>query len=145
LNLALNHAYGDHPITGGFFPADSSPGSFDLDHDQRLSGVASLVYSSQGFYLSASGIYGSGLINANDPDSTYGRGLFDFNKHTHVDPNFIANASAGYTWATRGLVIRPQVYVDNVFNSKYLLKGAFFSGASVGRPRSVQFRVNIGV
>ena len=61
-----------------------------------------------------------------------------------MDPNFIANASAGYTWATRGLVIRPQVYVDNVFNSKYLLKGAFFSGASVGRPRSVQFRVNIG-
>lgn len=144
VNVALNHAYGDHPITGGFFPADSSPGSFDLDHDQRLSGVASVVYSSHGFYLSATGIYGSGLTNGNDPDFTYGRGLFDFNTHTHVDPNFIANASAGYTFATRGLVIRPQLYVDNVFNNKYLLKGAFFSGASVGRPRSVQLRVNIG-
>jgi len=31
-----------------------------------------------------------------------------------------------------------------VFDNKYLLKGAFFSGASVGRPRSVQLRVNIG-
>jgi len=144
LNLALNHAYGNHPITGGFFPADSTPGYFDLDHDQRLSGVASLVYSSHGFYLSTTGIYGSGLINANEPDSTYGRGLFDFDKHNHVDPSFILNASAGYTFATGAIVIRPQLYVDNVFDNKYLLKGAFFSGASVGRPRSVQLRVNIG-
>jgi len=144
VNLALNHAYGDHPISGGFFPPDSSPGSLDLDHDQRLSGVASIVYSSRGFYLSTTGTYGSGLTNGNPPDSTYGRGLFDFNQHTHVDPSFILNASAGYTFATRGVVIRPQVYIDNVFDNKYLLKGAFFSGASVGRPRSVQLRVNIG-
>jgi len=144
VNVALNHAYGNHPITGGFFPTDSTPGYFDLDHDQRLSSVASLVYSSHGFYLSATGIYGSGLINANDPDSTYGRGLFDFNTHNHVDPNFILNASAGYTFATGAIVVRPQLYVDNVFDNKYLLKGAFFSGASVGRPRSVQLRVNIG-
>src|SRR5690349_15223421 len=144
LNLALNYAYGAHPISGGFLPPGSSPGSLDLDHDQRLSGVASIVYSSRGFYLSTTGTYGSGLTNGNSPDSTYGRGLFDFNQHTHVDPSFILNASAGYTFATRGVVIRPQVYIDNVFDNKYLLKGAFFSGASVGRPRSVQLRVNIG-
>ena len=106
--------------------------------------MASLVYSSHGFYLSTTGIYGSGLINANEPDSTYGRGLFDFDKHNHVDPSFILNASAGHTFATGAIVIRPQLYVDNVFDNKYLLKGAFFSGASVGRPRSVQLRVNIG-
>jgi len=145
VNLAINHAYGNHPITGGFFPADSSPGYFDLDHDQRVSGVASAVYSNRGFYLSATGIYGSGLINANDPDSTYGRGLFDFNKHIHVDPNFIVNASAGYSFAVGSAIVRPQLYVDNVFNKKYLLKGAFFSGASVGRPRSLQLRVSIGI
>ncbi len=144
VNLAINHAYGTHPITGGFFPADSSPGYFDLDHDQRLSAVASAVYSSRGFYLSATGIYGSGLTNGNDPDSTYGRGLFDFNKNTHVDPNFIVNASAGYSFAVGSTVVRPQLYVDNVFDRKYLLKGAFFSGASVGRPRSLQLRVSIG-
>ena len=92
----------------------------------------------------AAGIYGSGLINANDPDSTYGRGLFDFNKHIHVDPNFIVNASAGYSFAVGSAIVRPQLYVDNVFNKKYLLKGAFFSGASVGRPRSLQVRVSIG-
>jgi outer membrane receptor for Fe3+-dicitrate len=62
----------------------------------------------------------------------------------HVTPSFIVNASAGYTWAVGDVVIRPQLYVDNVFDHKYLLKGAFFSGASVGRPRSVQLRVNVG-
>jgi len=144
VNLALNHAYGIGPITGGFFPVEPPSGYFDLDHDQRLSGVASVVYSQRGFYASATGIYGSGLINANPPDSTYGTGLFDFNKANHVSPNFILNASAGYTWAVGNVVIRPQLYVDNVFDHKYLLKGAFFSGASVGRPRSVQLRVNIG-
>ena len=144
VNLAINHAYGSHPITGGFFPPDSSPGFFDLDHDQRLSGVASAVYSSRGFYLSATGIYGSGLTNGADPDSTYGVGLFDFNKNTHVDPSFIVNASAGYSFAVGSTIVRPQLYVDNVFDRKYLLKGAFFSGASVGRPRNLQVRVSIG-
>ena len=35
INLALNHAYGHGPITGGFFPTDTPEGFFDLDHDQR--------------------------------------------------------------------------------------------------------------
>lgn len=144
LNLALNHAYGRKPITGGFFPADTTAGTFDLDHDQRLSGAASVVYASRGFYLSATGIYGSGLTNGNSPDSTYGTGLLDFNKSIKVDPNFIVNASAGYLFAVGRTVIRPQVYVENLFDSKYALKGPFFSGASLGRPRSVQVRVNIG-
>ena len=47
--------------------------------------------------------------------------------------------------ALGGVVVRPQVYVENVLDSHYLLKGAFFSGASVGRPRSVQVRVNVGI
>src|SRR5437879_5499015 len=144
VNLALNHAYGFDGVTGGFFPPSTDSTPFDLDHDQRLSGVASMVYSAHGFYLSATGIYGSGLTNGNSPDSTYGTGLFDFNKSIKVDPNFIMNASAGYTFAVGATVIRPQVYIENLFDSKYALKGPFFSGASLGRPRSVQFRVNIG-
>src|SRR5437879_539216 len=94
VNVALNHAYGFNGISGGFFPADTTSAPFDLDHDQRLSGTASLVYSARGFYLSATGIYGSGLTNGNSPDSTYGTGLLDFNKSIKVDPNFIMNASA---------------------------------------------------
>jgi len=144
VNVALNHAYGYGAITGGFFPAEPPSGTFDLDHDQRLSGVANLVYSARGFYVSATGTYGSGLTNGADPDSTYGTGLFDFNKSIKVDPSFIVSASAGYAFALGQIVVRPQVYVENAFDHRYLLKGAFFSGASFGRPRSVQVRVNIG-
>jgi hypothetical protein len=144
VNVALNHAYGYGAITGGFFPTQPPSGTFDLDHDQRLSGVANVVYSQHGFYLSTTGIYGSGLTNGADPDSTYGTGLFDFNKSIKVAPSFIVNASTGYAIALGSVVVRPQVYVENIFDKQYLLKGVFFSGASVGRPRSVQLRVNIG-
>ncbi len=68
----------------------------------------------------------------------------DFNKSIKVDPNFIMNASAGYAFPVGGTVFRPQIYVENVLDHKYALKGAFFSGASLGRPRSVQLRMNIG-
>src|SRR5437773_2154744 len=144
VNLALNHAYGYGAITGGFFPAVPPSGTFDLDHDQRLSGVASVVYAARGLYLSATGTYGSGLTNGADPDATYGTGLLDFNKSIKVPSSFILNASAGYAFAVGGAVLRPQIYVENVFDKQYLLKGAFFSGASFGRPRSVQLRMNIG-
>jgi len=145
VNVALNHAYGFNGISGGFFPADTAAAPFDLDHDQRLSGVAGVVYSAGGLYLSATGTYGSGLTNGNSPDSTYGTGLLDFNKSIKVDPSFIVNASAGYTLAIGSTVIRPQVYVENLFDHKYALKGPFFSGAALGRPRSVQLRLNLGL
>jgi TonB-dependent receptor-like protein/carboxypeptidase family protein len=146
INLALNHAYGRGPITGGFFPVDLPPGFFDLDHDQRVSGVASVSYADRHVFATATGLYGSGLTNGNEPDAaTYGRGLFDFNSSIHVDPNFIMNASAGYLLQIGDILLRPEIYVDNLFDHKYLLKGAFFSGASVGRPRTVQIRLNAGL
>lgn len=145
INAALNHAYGFGAITGGFFPNQPPSGSFDLDHDQRLSVVANALYAAHGFFASVTGTYGSGLTNGNDPDSTYGTGLFDFNKSIKVAPSFIVNGSAGYTFVVGGAVLRPQIYVDNALGHQYLLKGAFFSGASVGRPRSVQVRLNIGL
>ena len=145
INAALNHAYGFGAITGGFFPSQPPSGSFDLDHDQRLSVVANALYAAHGFFASVTGTYGSGLTNGNDPDSTYGTGLFAFNKSIKVAPSFIVNASAGYTFVVGSAVLRPQLYVENALGHQYLLKGAFFSGASVGRPRSVQVRLNIGM
>jgi len=62
-----------------------------------------------------------------------------------VKPSFILNASAGYSFAFDGKVVRPQLYIDNVLNDHYLLKGAFFSGAAVGKPRTVELRVNVGM
>ncbi len=144
VNAALNHAYGYGAITGGFFPAELPSGAFDLDHDQRLSVVASATYSMDRLFVSGTGIYGSGLTNGVDPadcNCSYGTGLFDFNSGTHVAPSTIFNASVGYAFVAHGTIVQPELYVDNVFNKTYLLKGAFFSGPSVGRPRSLQLRL----
>lgn len=149
LNASVIHAYGKAPITGGFLPSQPPSGYFDLDHDQRLSLVVSGTYSANKLFVSATAIYGSGLTNGRTtddaPDAAYGTGLFAMNRAFKVDPSAIVNLSAGYTIVTGGAVLRPQVYVENLFDKGYLLKGAFFSGASVGRPRSVQFRLNVGV
>lgn len=144
-NIALNHAYGRGPVTGGFFPAATPDGWFDLDHDQRLSMTGSATYSRGQFFVSGTATYGSGLTNGVDPNDCgcMGRGLFDFNKGTHVAPSTIYNLSLGYTLAIGSTVLRPQLYVENLLNTQYLLKGAFFSGASIGRPRSIQAKVNL--
>jgi hypothetical protein len=146
LNVALNHAYGNGPITGGFFPTDEPQGFFDLDHDQRLSVLGSATYSLRQAYASLTGTYGSGLTNGVDPadcDCSYGTGLLDFNQGIKVKPSFILGASTGISLPFGRSLIHPEFYVDNILNKKYLLKGAFFSGASVGRPRQFQFRVSI--
>ena len=146
LNVALNHAHGRGPITGGFFPADEPQGFFDLDHDQRLSVLGSATYSLKQAYASLTGTYGSGLTNGVDPadcNCSYGTGLFDFNKGIKVNPSFIVNGSTGFSFAFGRALVRPEFYIDNIFDKKYLLKGAFFSGASVGRPRMFQFRLSI--
>ena len=93
-------------------------------------------------------IYGSGLTNGAGADGVgyqSGTGLFDFNKAFKVDPSSIVNMSAGYTIVAGQTIVRPQIYVENLFDRHYLLKGAFFSGASVGRPRSIQVRLNVGL
>ena len=43
------------------------------------------------------------------------------------------------------MVLRPEIFADNLFDKRYFLKGAFFSGASVGRPRSVQVRLKVSM
>ncbi len=148
VNASVIHGYGHAPITGGFLPAEPPSGNFDLDHDQRISLVGSGTYSMNRLFVSATAIYGSGLTNGlttdDLPDATYGTGLFDLNRAFKVDPSTVVNASVGYTFITGRAVLRPQLYVENLFDRRYLLKGAFFSGASVGRPRSIQLRLNVG-
>jgi hypothetical protein len=144
VNFSINHAYGKAPITGGFFPVDTTavPGGwFDLDHDQRISSVASVVFSAHQLYASVTGIYGSGLTNGADITAPIGTGLTSFNRDIHVAPNFIANLSLGYTFLWGKSVLRPELFIDNLFDSQYLLKGQFFSGASAGRPRTIQLQL----
>jgi hypothetical protein len=159
LNASIIHAYGDPPVYGGFFNLDQPNAAFfDLDHDQRVSIVGSLTYSPNHFYVSATGIYGSGLTNGITPDSSVHTnqpnqpaisnsctGLFCFNQPFKVAPSYIQDLSAGYAFASGKTVFRPEVFIDNLFDKHYLLKGAFFSGRSVGRPRSIQVRMNVGM
>lgn len=149
VNASVIHGYGHAPITGGFLPSKPPSGDFDLDHDQRFSIVGSGTYSANRLFVSATAIYGSGLTNGlttdDLPNAQYGTGLFDLNRAFKVEPSAVVNASAGYTFVAGRSVIRPQIYVENLFDRRYLLKGAFFSGASVGRPRSIQLRLNVGM
>jgi Carboxypeptidase regulatory-like domain len=164
VNLAINHAYGQGPITGGFFPISTPNESFDLDHDQRGSAVANVMYSTHGFYVSATGIYGTGLTNGFTPDAdvpndtgsvangtfqpgnkSYCTGLLCFNRAYKVPPSYIQNLSLGYTLYAGSTYLRPEIFITNLFDHTYLLKGAFFSGESVGRPFMIQFRMSLGV
>ncbi len=61
----------------------------------------------------------------------------------HFKPSAILNGSAGYSFTIGRALMQPELYVDSILDKKYLLKGAFFSGRSVGRPRSIQLRLNI--
>jgi len=164
VNLALNHAYGIGPITGGFFPIATPNTQFDLDHDQRFSGVWNLLYSEHRFDVSATGIYGTGLTNGHTPDAnvpydtgsvangtfqpgnkSYCTGLFCFNRAFKVAPSYVQNLSLGYYFYAGRTSVKPEIFFANLFDHAYILKGAFFSGQSIGRPFTVQFKVSLGV
>ena len=143
LNVALSHAYAHGPITGGFSPSVYPSGWYDLDHDQRLSIVGSVSDEHPRWYASATGIFGSGLTNGNPSAGTTGLGLFDFNAAVKVPPSFIVNISAGTTIRVLGRAVRSQFFVENLFNLNYVLKGAFTSGPSMGRPRAMTVRLDV--
>ncbi|MDP4242982.1 MAG: hypothetical protein Q8921_09625 [Bacteroidota bacterium] len=146
LNTAIIHAYGSGLITGGFLPISTVGPAQDLDHDQRLSVVASLNYQPEDWFANATGIYGSGLTNGNPSNEPYGTGLFDFNQFAHVMPSWIVNLSAGYTFhLTGGTTIAPSLFVGNLLDHQHLIKGAYFSGASWEESRNVIFRVDIHI
>jgi hypothetical protein len=143
INSSIIHAYGVGAISGGFVPfADDGPAT-DLDHDQRLSVVASLNYQPSDWYANVVGIYGSGLTNGNPDGLSYSTGLFDFNQGTHVTPSWIINIGGGYTFhLTGGSTISPSLYIGNVFDNESLLKGAYFSSAFWEEPRSIILKVD---
>lgn len=141
MNLALTHAYGLGPVSGGFLPADSSFAPFDLDHDQRLSTVIGLNYQPQNWFVNLVAIYGSGLTNGNE-DAAFRTGLIDFNQDGHTTPSWILNLAGGYTFPLGGgQTLTPSLYITNLFDHDHLIKGAFFSGASFEEPRNVVLKL----
>jgi hypothetical protein len=143
VNAGLSHASAIGPVTGGFFPTPYPSGWFDQDHDQRLSIVASETCALRAGFASVTGIFGSGLTNGNPGAAPNETGPFDFNPRIKVAPSFIVNAAAGRSWTVGAATLRTELSVDNVFDRRYILKGAFTSGPSVGRPRSIQVKVTV--
>jgi hypothetical protein len=144
LNTSLIHTYGTGLLTGGFLPINTDSTASDLDHDQRLSIVASLNYQPTDWYVNVTGIYGSGLTNGAGTPGNYATGLFDFNQYAHVTPSWIFNLGAGYTFhLAGGTTIAPSLSIGNIFDHEHLLKGAYFSGASWEEPRNAILRVDV--
>ena len=144
VNTSIIHAYGTGALTGGFLAISSDGAATDLDHDQRLSVVASLDYQPNDWFGNITGIYGSGLTNGNPSNQPYGTGLFDFNQFAHVTPSWIFNLGGGHTFhLSNGATIAPSLYVGNILDYEHLLKGAYFSGASWEEPRNVILRVDV--
>jgi hypothetical protein len=143
VNASLIHAYGLGTISGGFLPFNDDGSGTDLDHDQRLSVVASINYQPQNWFANLTAIYGSGLTNGNG-GYTFGTGLFDFNQGAHTTPSWILNASVGYDIRlSGGSVLRPSLYVNNLLGNDHLIKGAYFSGASWEDPRNIVLKIEI--
>lgn len=143
LNAALSHARAHGPITGGFFPTAYPSGWFDQDHDQRLSIAGGASYTASRGYASITGIFGSGLTNGHPDAAPNKTGLFDFNPAVKVAPSLIVNATTGSTFRLGRTALSPAFYVENLFDRHYILKGAFTSGPSVGRPRTLEVRVKL--
>ncbi len=130
-NLAVSHAQGDGSTTGGFLPATPPGTAFDLDHDQRITYSIGLNYGRSGYYLNLTSYYGSGLTN----------GQVD----GHVNPHTIFDGSIGKTFYIGRYSLSPELYAVNILNHQYLLKGAFFSGAIWGEPRTIMLKVSVGM
>jgi hypothetical protein len=164
LNFSIIHGYANGPVTGGFFILQQPDGTFDFDHDQRVSSVANLLYTHKSFYISTTGIYGTGLTNGYEPlDSIpkaigkpgtpsyqpgadqYCNGFLCFNTAYKVHPSYIQQWDVGYVFSYGRGYIRPDFFVDNAWGAHYILKGAFYSGQSIGRPRTFTGRVTIGL
>jgi hypothetical protein len=143
LNAALSHASAHGPVTGGFFPTPYPSGWFDQDHDQRLSIVANGEFAPRIGYVSVTGIFGSGLTNGVPGAAPNYTGLFAFNPRVKVSPSLIVNPSMGTSVTIDRTILRMELFVENALNRRYILKGAFTSGPSIGRPRSVQLRVTV--
>ncbi len=146
LNTALNHAYGSGAITGGFLPIESDGSATDLDHDQRLTMVLGINYQPDDYFVNLNVNYGSGLTNGNPENITYQTGLFAFNSAAHVSPYFTINLGGGYTFHLGGeKTLEPSLYINNILDRSYIIKGAYFSGASWGEPRNVSLKLSLHI
>jgi hypothetical protein len=146
LNTAIIHAYGTGAVTGGFLPIDDDGPGTDLDHDQRLTITGGINYHPKKWFVELTENYGSGLTNGNPNGISFKTGIFDFNSDAHVKPWVIFNLGAGYTFTLKkGITIQPSIFLNNILDNAYLLKGAYFSSASFGERRNVILKLELHI
>jgi len=144
LNAAICHAYGLGAVTGGFLPVMDDGSGTDLDHDQRLTISGGVTYHPANWFIDISSDYGSGLTNGDPSGAPFNLGLFDFNSAAHVSPWIVFDLGGGYTFKLgKGVTLQPSLYVNNILDNSYLLKGAYFSSASYGERRNVVLKLDL--
>ncbi len=143
INSSIIHAYGTGLVTGGFLDISDDGTATDLDHDQRLSIVTGINYQPRDWYVNLTGIYGSGLTNGNPNGVPYKTGLFDFNVQQHTTPGSIFNIACGYTFRLAGgSTLEPELFITNILDHAYELKGVYASGASYQERRNVILKLS---
>lgn len=143
LNSSIIHAYGYGKISGGFLDIGETIEPSDLDHDQRISVSASLTYQPSDWFANVSALYGSGLTNGNPDDIRFETGLFDMNTAAHVTPAWTINLSGGYRFKLDRASIEPSLYITNLLDHSFLLKGQYFSGAAWSERRNIVFTLAV--
>ena len=143
LNSSIIHAYGYGAISGGFLDIGETIEPTDLDHDQRISVSASVNYQPSDWFANVSALYGSGLTNGNPDGINFGTGLFDMNTAAHVTPAWTMNLSGGYRFKLDAVSIEPSLYITNLLDHSFLLKGQYFSGAAWSERRNIIFKLAV--
>lgn len=113
LSLGRTRAIFQAPLVGGLQleAPEAAPGErFLIDHDQKLSAQAGVVYEHEGFTAQVSGRYDSGLV-AGDPATVAGNPDYDFGAQYvrrdsegtwRIKPRTTWNLSLGQEWKLAG-------------------------------------------
>jgi outer membrane receptor for ferric coprogen and ferric-rhodotorulic acid len=63
-----------------------------------------------------------------------------------VAPYITFDFAAGHTFSVDGTTtLEPSIYVTNLFDNNYFLKGAYFSAAAYGERRNVVFKFAVHI
>lgn len=65
------------------------------------------------------------------------------NTAAHVTPAWTMNLSGGYRFKLDAVSIEPSLYITNLLDHSFLLKGQYFSGAAWSERRNIIFKLAV--
>ncbi len=159
VNMALNHAYGYGAVTGAFLADDATGGAVrprprPAAVERRgadLFGHAGAARCHRDLRQRADQRRHAERAGRrrlrSDPAGHAGardRACSTSTRRSRSIPASSSTCRRATASAAGGWSVRPQLFVDNVFNKHYVLKGAFFSGAVVRAAANVQPAADAG-